>query len=306
MVFKKMLRRLGVGGPTVDTVLRSADTQPGRTLTGQIELTGGDHDAVIEYIALSLVTQGEVGDGQPSVFEFARTIVSGEFTLAEGEQRALPFEFVVPWETPITTFYGEPLRGMAIGVRTELAVAKAVDKGDLDIVRVHPLASHERVLEAMANLGFRFKSADVELGQIRGTRQQLPFYQEIEYYGPPGRITEAEVTFVTTEFGFELVLEADRRGGAFSGGGDAIGRFDMSHVDADGHDWEGAIGQWLDRVAQYSHHGHHHDGHHDHGHHGGGGMGGVIAGAAAGVVGGMVLGEVLDEVGDSFFGEEEE
>ncbi len=31
-------------------------------------------------------------------------------------------------------------------------------------------------------LGYRFKNADMERGHIRGTRQKLPFYQEIEFF----------------------------------------------------------------------------------------------------------------------------
>ncbi len=41
----------------------------------------------------------------------------------------------MPWETPITAVYGRPLQGMALGVGTELAVARAVDEGD-------PVTSH--------------------------------------------------------------------------------------------------------------------------------------------------------------------
>jgi len=33
---------------------------------------------------------------------------------------------------------------------------------------------------AFGQLGYGFKSADLELGHIRGTGQTLPFYQDIE------------------------------------------------------------------------------------------------------------------------------
>lgn len=38
MVFKRLLGSLGVGAPTVDTVLDPAPVLPGGTLTGQVHL----------------------------------------------------------------------------------------------------------------------------------------------------------------------------------------------------------------------------------------------------------------------------
>ena len=81
-MFKKMLAALGVGGPSVDTVLSSPDTQPGRTLQGEVNIVGGDVDVDIEYVALSLVTRGELGDDGPDgAIELTRATVSGAFTL---------------------------------------------------------------------------------------------------------------------------------------------------------------------------------------------------------------------------------
>ena len=73
---------------------------------------------------------------------------------------------------------------MNIGVTTELEIARAVDSGDLDPINVHPLPAQQAILDAFIQLGFRFKSADMERGHIRGTRQRLPFYQEIEFFPP--------------------------------------------------------------------------------------------------------------------------
>lgn len=283
MVFKKMLRRLGVGGPSVDTVLDRGDVRPGGHLTGQVLVQGGDHDVEIEQIVLSLVTRVEVEGGDHefnAAVEFARVTVSGPFALAAGEQRAIPFGFDVPWESPVTTVFGQHLRGMALGVRTELAVAKAVDKGDLDPLAVTPLPSQERVLDAFGQLGFSFKKADLERGRIYGLHQELPFFQEIEFHPPreyAGRVGEVELTFVADRHHLAVVLEADRRGGVFGEGGDSFGRWAFPHEVALRTDWEGEIGRWLNEVAArvpHQRHGHH-------GHHGG-----VAAGVAGGILGG--------------------
>ncbi|PZG08577.1 sporulation protein [Nonomuraea aridisoli] len=320
MVFKRMLGAFGVGAPSVDTVLSTPRTQPGGTLEGEVRLKGGDFDAEIEHVTLGLVARVEVehGDGEHAgVSEFSRAQVSGPFALRKGEERTLTFRIPVPWEAPISEIGGQPLRGMAVGVRTELAIAKAVDKGDLDMVAVEPLPSQLCILEAFLGLGFGFKSADLEAGRLYGVDQSLPFYQEIEFY-PTGRyaglVGEVEVTFVADPHGLTVVLEADKRSGRYSSS-DAVGRFQVSHDDALRTDWSAELGRWLDGLSQYAHpgahygghDGYHHDGHHGgHGHHGehhGGGMGAMAAGVAAGVVGGLVAGEIVEEI---FEGDEED
>ena len=307
MVFKKMMRAFGAGGPTVDTVLANPNTRPGLALDGQVQVVGGDHDVTIEHIMLGLVTrvESEHGDG---FVEFHRLPVSGGFQLAQGERRDLPFSFPVPWETPVTDVYGQRLPGMTMGLRTELAVAKAVDKGDLDQVSVHPLPAQERILDAFAQLGFRFARADLEHGGISGVRQQLPFYQEIEFYPPPqyaGAINEVEVTFVADPSGVEVILEFDKRGGFLSAGHDAYGRFRVEHAAADGTNWAEVVDSWVREASgRYQGMRSGYPGGHGRGHGGGMGMGGVAAGVAGGVIGGMVLGEVAEDIFEDDGGDE--
>ena len=243
MVFKKMMRAFGAGGPSVDTVLANPNTRPGLTIDGQVQITGGDHEVTIEHVALGLVTQTEHG-----VMEFHRIPVAGTFRLNAGERRDLPFQFPVPWEAPVTHMYGQRLHGMIMGVRTELAVAKAVDKGDMDEVAVHPLPVQERILEAFDRLGFRFHKADLENGGIYGVRQTLPFYQEIEFYAAPqyaGAINEVEVTFVADPTGVEVILEFDKRGGMLSEGHDTYGRYRINYDEVESIDFMAVVDGWV-------------------------------------------------------------
>ncbi|MEU5690837.1 sporulation protein [Actinosynnema sp. NPDC020468] len=336
-MFTRMLGAFGVGGPSVDTVLDSPHTAPGRVVTGQVRIRGGSAEARIDQVVLSLVTRVEVEHGDHEyggVSEFLRIAVAHGVHVAPNQPLAIPFRLPIPWETPITAVGGAQLPGMTVGVRTELVIAGAPDKGDLDPISVSPLPSQERVLEAFGQLGFHFRRADVETGRIHGVHQELGFYQEIEFVPPDrfrGRVTEVELTFVANPHELAVVLEADRRGGAFSSGGDSFGRFVVSHQDALHTDWAGAVGQWLSRIAErgghaaygqpYQQHGYEQHGYPQHGyehgypqhgyeqhgydHHRGPGIGGVVAGAAAGVVGGMVLGEVFEEVFEDDGGYEE-
>jgi sporulation-control protein len=309
MVFKKLLGAFGVGGPSVDTVLSNPNTRPGLTLEGQVHILGGDHDVEIEQVALGLVTRVEVESGDANydaTVEFHRIAVAGRFALKKGERKEIPFQFPVPWETPVTDVYGQRLHGMTMGLRTELAVARAVDKGDLDPVHVHPLPAQERILDAFTGLGFRFKSADLERGRIRGLNQTLPFYQEIEFWPAPqhsGSINEVELTFVADQHGVDVVLEFDKRGGFFTGGHDAFGRFRVEHATVDQTDWAAVVDGWVRQATErYSSfrasHGFHGGGHGSKGHGRGIGVGGAIAGAGAGLLGGMVLGEAMEGMFD--------
>jgi len=340
VIFKRMLGAFGVGAPSVDTVLATPRVQPGGLLSGEVRIKGGDFDADIEYISLGLVTRAESehGEGEQSgLVEFHRVQVSGPFRLRTAEERTVPFQIPVPWEAPITEIAGQHLHGMGMGVRTELAIAAAVDKGDMDPVSIAPLASQEAVLRAFSQLGFHFKSADLEHGHLHGVSQQLPFYQEIEFYPPAqysGQINEVELTFVASPGGLDIIVEADKRTGGYGSSTDAFGRWQTGHDQAQHRDWTSEINGWLAALSQHSHGGGHYGGHdpyaqqggghyggHDpyaqnnsYGQHGGGhhghpgqhsgpGMGAVVAAGAAGLVGGYVAGEVIEDI---FEDEEEE
>ncbi|MGO4755581.1 sporulation protein, partial [Streptomyces sp. 2MCAF27] len=121
------------------------------------------------------------------------------------------------------------------------------------------------------------------------------------------------------------VLEADKRGGLFSGVHDALNRFTVSHDGVEHRDWNAEVDAWVRQlVDSHASHGQygapygqgyaHHDGHDGHGHDGqhrsgpstGAVVAGVAAGVAVGVVGGIVAAEVVDEIGDAFEDEEED
>ncbi|TQJ56421.1 sporulation protein [Streptomyces sp. NBC_00080] len=322
MVFKRLLGAIGVGGPSVDTVLDGEAVLPGGALSGQVRLRGGGAAVEIEEIGLELLArvedEREEGESEGTV-AFERYVVGGGFRLAADEERSVPFSVTVPWETPVTELYGQPL-GVLLGVRTELAVADARDRGDLDPLVVRPLPVQEAVLEALGRLGFGFRSADLEHGRIGGTGQRLPFHQEIELTPPPRyahAVTEIELTFLTTTSGLEVVLEADKRGGPLTPGHDALTRFTVRHEDVPVLDWNSEVDGWIRRLTEhreaygaqaYVHSAPHAE--HLAVHGSGPGLGTAVAAGAAGLgtgfVGGMVAAEVVDEIDDFFEGEEEE
>ncbi|MEV0599028.1 sporulation protein [Streptomyces sp. NPDC050315] len=254
MGFKKLLASLGAGGAAVETVLFEENVVPGGVVHGEVRIQGGSVDQEIQGLSVGLqaVVEVETSDGEHKQnIEFAKQKLGGEFALQAGAAHTVPFGLEVPWETPITYFLNTRLKGMQVGVTTELAIARAVDSGDLDPVNVHPLPAQQAILDAFGHLGFRFKNADLERGHIRGTRQSLPFYQEIELYAPQQYrgLNQVEVSFVADSNAMDVVLEMDKKPGLFTEGSDTFRSFQVGLHDFQGTDWVAYLNHWLAEVG---------------------------------------------------------
>ncbi|WP_256105318.1 sporulation protein [Streptomyces sp. ODS05-4] len=254
MAFRKLLASLGAGGASVETVLTESNVVPGGVVQGEVRIQGGSVEQRVEALSVGLQARVEVEGGDQEVkqdIEFAKVKLGGAFDLQAGAVHVVPFGLDIPWETPVTAVAGQHLRGMDIGVRTELEIARAVDSGDLDPITVHPLPAQQAILDAFIQLGFRFKAADMERGHIRGTRQRLPFYQEIEFFAPQQYrgLNEVEVTFVADGREMDVVLEMDKKPGLFAEGSDSYRAFQVGLEDFRGTDWVAYLNQWLADVG---------------------------------------------------------
>jgi sporulation-control protein len=243
MAFKKLLASLGAGGASVETVLTEVNVVPGGVVQGEVRIQGGSVNQQIEGLSVGLQAKVEVENGDQEYkqdIEFTKQRLGGAFELQANAVHAVPFGLEIPWETPITTIDGQALRGMNIGVTTEL-----------DPVNVHPLPAQKAILDAFIQLGFRFKNADLERGHIRGTRQKLPFYQEIEFF-PPAQyrgLNQVELSFVADAQAMDVVLEMDKKPGLFSEGSDTFRSFQVGLNDYQGTDWAAYLNQWLSEVG---------------------------------------------------------
>ncbi|MDT9691619.1 sporulation protein [Streptomyces sp. P9(2023)] len=254
MGFKKLLASLGAGGASVETVLTEANVVPGGVVQGEVRIQGGSVDQQIEGLSVGLQARVEVeGNDQETKqdIEFVKVRLGGAFMVQAGAVHVVPFGLEIPWETPVTAIAGQQLRGMNIGVTTELEIARAVDSGDLDPINVHPLPAQQAILDAFIQLGFRFKNADMERGHIRGTRQKLPFYQEIEFFPPQQYrgLNQVEISFVADDREMDVVLEMDKKPGLFSEGSDSFRSFKVGLNSYQSTDWAAYLNQWLADVG---------------------------------------------------------
>ncbi|MFH8785783.1 sporulation protein [Streptomyces roseoverticillatus] len=254
MGFKKLLASLGAGGASVETVLFEENVVPGGVVQGEVRIQGGSVAQAIQGLSVGLQARVEV-EGDDSEHkqdvEFTRMQLGGAFEVQAGAVHTVPFGLEIPWETPVTTFLGRHLTGMNVGVTTQLAIARAVDSGDLDPVNVHPLPAQQAILDAFGQLGFAFKSADLERGHIRGTRQRLPFYQEIEFRAPSQYrgLNEVELSFVADDREMDVVLEMDKKPGLFTEGSDTYRSFTVDLHAYGQTDWAAYLNQWLAEVG---------------------------------------------------------
>ncbi|WP_328539529.1 sporulation protein [Streptomyces sp. NBC_00344] len=254
MGFKRLLASMGAGGASVETELTEVNVVPGGVVQGEVRVQGGSVDQLIEGLSVGLQGRVEVEGGEQEVkqdIEFTKLRLGGALEVKAGAVHVVPFGLEIPWETPISSVAGQALRGMHIGVTTELEIARALDSGDLDPVNVHPLPAQQAILDAFIQLGFRFKSADLERGHIRNTRQRLPFYQEIEFYPPQQYrgLNQVELTFIADDREMDVILEMDKKPGLFSEGSDSYRAFQVGLHDFQGTDWAGYINQWLADVG---------------------------------------------------------
>ncbi|AZQ70986.1 MULTISPECIES: sporulation protein [Streptomyces] len=254
MVFKKLMASLGAGGASVETVLFEENVVPGGVVQGEVRIQGGSVPQRIEGLSVGLQARVEVegNDGEyKQDVEFTRVQLGGAFEVQAASAHVVPFGLEIPWETPVTMFLGRHLTGMNVGVTTHLAIARAVDSSDLDPVNVHPLPAQQAILDAFGRLGFSFKSADLERGRISGTRQRLPFYQEIEFHAPAEYrgLNEVELSFVADDREMDVVLEMDKKPGLFSSGSDTYRSFTVDLHAYERTDWAAYLHQWLAEVG---------------------------------------------------------
>lgn len=238
VVIKRLIRTIGgtAGGPTVQTELTAMQVIPGSALDGMVQVTGGTHRAQVGYIALILCAKVN-----GSYADFHRVEAVPGFTLNPASRHTFAVTCQIPYETPIT------LEGTEIALRTELEVAFAIDRSDLDPVQITANPAQRHILDCMASMGFRMVSSRLEKGILQGVPQSLPFYQEIEYLPGPSyerQLHKLAVTFVNTDDRLHVVVELDRKVTPLADR-DVFGHFAVNPANLDKYNWPALLESWL-------------------------------------------------------------
>ena len=212
-MFKKLLSSIGlVGGAKVDTRLVSESFVPGEQVGGEIFISGGENAQKFDRIYLDIVTRYKHDD---SVREhsLAHHEAQGHLTVGSGEEKAIPFSFALPYETPLSIGRG------SVSVKTGLEVPNAIDPSDTDEIRVTPTPMQQAVLDAADRLGFYLQQVETEYSPRKGA--PLPFVQQLEFKPRSGRfaghVEELELVFKQRAGELEVLVELDRRARSLGG-----------------------------------------------------------------------------------------
>lgn len=220
MAFRTFLSALGINAPQVETVLDRDAVRPGEELTATVTLRGGGADVLVERLKLDVVGRFEDNEPDETGWTNPGVILSwteeGPFALAAGKELVKDVGFELPWEMPLTHFLGgHRLKGAQVAVRTELAIDNSVDRGDFDEFSVHALAPQDVVLQAYADLGFRFDEAELKKGTPSSSvASRVDFWQEIEMWFPAeygGSIGQVEIAFNAREDSMDLLTGGNGR-----------------------------------------------------------------------------------------------
>lgn len=216
--FNKILASVGVGAATVDTKLEKSTYTAGETISGTVDIAGGNVAQQIDtiYLAVNTTYIREVDDNKyTDTATIEKVKVADPFTIEAGQKRSIPFSFTLPVDTPITVGQSR------VWIHTGLDIKSAIDPTDKDFIEVKPAPLAAAVLNAVEELGFRLRKAESEKASLR-VQSRYPFVQEFEFVptsGPyRGALDELEVIFTRqSEQSAEILLQVDRKARGLGG-----------------------------------------------------------------------------------------
>ena len=217
-LFNKVLASIGVGAATVDTKLYKSSYSINETVTGVVEITGGNTEQQIDAIYLTLYTNfvREIDDRKVNDQTALKNIQINEpFIIQTNEKREIPFSFTLPPIVPVTTGQSR------VWIYTGLDIKNAVDPKDTDYIDVQPTRLASAVLTAVQNLGFRIRKVDTEQAPSY-LRNRMNVVQEFEFTPTNNTyrryLDELEVVFLDqSERSVEVLLQVDRRARGLGG-----------------------------------------------------------------------------------------
>ena len=247
-MFKKLLSSIGVGGARVDTRLHADSFVPGGEVSGETHVVGGGDAQEFNriYLAVSTRYKHEDSTHEHTLIEHE---VAGRMRIGAGEERAVPFAFRLPFETPLS------LGHHGVTVHTALDVSGAIDPSDADGIQVSPHPLQQAVLSAAQNLGFGLRQVENEYAPRKGA--PLPFVQQLEFRPGgryAGRVEELELVFkLHGDDALDVLVELDRRAGGLGGllesaleMNERVSRLSVTRSDAERGAVEGMLAQLID------------------------------------------------------------
>ncbi len=200
-----MLASLGVGAAKVDTRLATSRVVPGEMLRGEIYVRGGRAEQQIDDIHLFLVVH-YLKNNRLIPYILQRYQLSESFLIGPEEHNIIPFEVLIPPETPMST------GRFPAFLKTGLNIKAALNPTDTDWIQVLPSPTVGKMMDEFAKADFILYGVDSVYHQ---EAEPHPFVQ-IFTFRPSGRyhgyLDELSVIFHVTESEVQMDIEILRGG----------------------------------------------------------------------------------------------
>lgn len=200
----RILASFGIGSAKVDTRLEKATYRSGEWVRGSIFVQGGKAEQTVDSIYLYLMLQN-YSDNQQDDYLLDEFLITETFTVREQETKVIPFQFQLPYDTPVTS------GGSAIYLKTGLDVKMAVDPDDRDGFEVLPSLLVDKVLQAVEDIGFRLKSVEFDHEMFHARHpfvQKYRFAPQGEYAGV---MDEMRLTFYPSANEVDAIVQIDNK-----------------------------------------------------------------------------------------------
>lgn len=184
-MFKKLSASLGIGSAKVDTILNDSSIFQGETLSGFINIVGGQVEQKIDSVILKLCTDCKIDTDSGTDYQnhiLNSFEINRPFIIRPYETKDVPFELTLHNETPITTLNAR-INKCKVWAETALDIDFAINPSDRDHLDIRPLPSIQRIIDFLEQEGFFMHKADVEKGFINAEHfsSLSGCYQELEF-----------------------------------------------------------------------------------------------------------------------------
>ncbi|MBD1373790.1 sporulation protein [Hazenella sp. IB182357] len=204
-IFLKTLASMGIGNAKVDTRLQKSVFRQGELLCGEVFIQGGQTEQTIDEIYLYLMMDYQHDDKRQK-YEVEHFQLMESIHLMPHETKVVPFEFILPLDTPIST------RFVRLYLKTGLDIKMALNPTDEDGIEILPQRMIDQTLNALELLSFQLKSVDL---QFDAYYSRHPFVQSY-YLIPTGFVYEKKLDHISVIFHMheeevDMIMAIDRK-----------------------------------------------------------------------------------------------
>ncbi len=169
-MFGRVLASFGLGSAKVDTRLKKAVYRQGEMVQGDIFIQGGKTEQTIDSIYMYLILQNH-SEPQLGKYILDKIHLTDPFTIGAHETKVIPFQFQLPFDTPVTA------GGSVIYLKTGLDIKTAIDPDDRDGFEVLPSLLVDKILKVTEEIGFQLHNIEFDYEMFHARH---PFVQKFK------------------------------------------------------------------------------------------------------------------------------